>query len=168
MSIFTRFIHLMKIPTAGVLIAAALILSAIPVSAEYLIVNFKNGSTTSFDLNEKPDVSFDKTQMLIKSSAIETSYNVNDVEKFTFDDKLGVLDKVLGENETRIIYRDRDYIEIHGLESANAVTLYSVAGQSIMTARADDSGVVAFDLSPLAHGVYIIFVSTGQTFKISR
>lgn len=76
MSVYTRFIRLMKIPLKS-LAVVALLLSTLSVSAEYLIVNFRNGTTTSFDLNDRPDVTFSDSRMTIKYAEFEATYEVN-------------------------------------------------------------------------------------------
>lgn len=167
MSVYTRFIRLMKIPLKS-LAVVALLLSTLSVSAEYLIVNFRNGTTTSFDLNDSPDVTFSDSRMTIKYAEFEATYEVKDVDTFTFGDKRDMLNPVLGENETRLVCRDRDYIEIRGLDEGTVAMLYSVSGQMIMSVCVDDVGIAAFDISSLSGGVYILSTSTGQTFKISR
>ena len=125
MSVYTRFIRLMKIPLKS-LAVAALLLSTLSVSAEYLIVNFRNGTTTSFDLNDRPDVTFSDSRMTIKYAEFEATYEVKDVDTFTFGDKRDMLNPVLGENETRLVCRDRDYIEIRGLDEGTVADRKSV------------------------------------------
>lgn len=149
-----------------VAMAAALLISQ-GAAAEYLIVSFRDGTTTSFDLEDRPVVSLQTPMMTIKASTVEAEYDCDSVEKFVIGDP-GSTAPALAEGETRLTYRDRNSASVSGLEPGTRVTLYSTDGKTAASAVADASGSVTLDLSALSAGTYIISVSNGQSFKLIR
>ncbi len=65
--------------------AAALLISQ-GAAAEYLIVSFRDGTTTSFDLEDRPVVSLQTPMMTIKAGTVEAEYDCDSVEKFVIGD----------------------------------------------------------------------------------
>lgn len=153
----------------GIALAAALMLSAQAISADnFLIVRFQDGTTTSFNLSHRPNVTFDGNQMVISSEEMETYYDVARVQRFSFGDETNKITPVLTENEVRLTYTSPESATISGLKQGAKVSLFSTNGIMLMDLTADASGVAELNLSSLPKGVYIISVPNGQSFKIAR
>ena len=168
MANISRLWGLIKIPLLTTLLALTWLLPAQYAAAECLIVNFKNGTSTSFDINDRPEVSFDASQMIIKSQALEATYDVETVETFTFGSEAGVLNSILEKGEVRIVYKNSECVEISGLEAQTPAYLHSLSGVTQAAIQADSSGTATFNLSLLAKGVYIITTCNSQSFKIIK
>ena len=122
----------------------------------------------SFDINDRPEVSFDASQMIIKSPALETAYDVETVDTFTFGLEGGVLNPILEKGEVRIVYKNSDCVEISGLDAQTPAYLHSLSGVTLAATQADSNGTASFNLSALAKGVYIISTCNSQSFKIIK
>ena len=166
MANITRLWGLIKIPLLTTSLAITWLLPTQYATAECLIVNFKNGTSTSFDINDRPEVSFDASQMIIKSPALETAYDVETVDTFTFGLEGGVLNPILEKGEVRIVYKNSDCVEISGLDAQTPAYLHSLSGVTLAAIQADSNGTASFNLSALAKGVYIISTCNSQSFKI--
>lgn len=158
--------HFYRIPHVVVALAASLLVSPAAV-ADYLEVNFRDGTTTSFDLSDRPNVSLVDTRMIIKAGTAEAEYESALVATFYIKDGSGIAETVMP-GETRLTYRDRDRASVSGLDAGMTVFLYSADGRLIESTSADMAGEVSFDLSSLPKGAYIISINNGQSFKIIR
>ena len=113
-------------------------------------------------------MSFDASQMIIKSQALEATYDVETVDTFTFGSEAGVLNSILEKGEVRIVYKNSECVEISGLEAQTPAYLHSLSGVTQAAIQADSSGTATFNLSLLAKGVYIITTCNSQSFKIIK
>lgn len=158
--------HVFRICRGIASVATALLLSQ-GASAEYLIVSFRDGTTTSFDLEDRPVVSLQSPKMIIRAGSVEAEYDSDSVETFVIGDPGGTA-PVLAKDEIRLTYRDRNNAGVSGLDPGSSVILYSIDGKAIATTAADSEGSAWLDLSGLAKGSYIISITNGQSFKIIR
>ncbi len=106
--------------------------------------------------------------MIIKSQALEATYDVETVDTFTFGSEAGVLNSILEKGEVRIVYKNSECVEISGLEAQTPAYLHSLSGVTLAAIQADSSGTATFNLSSLAKGVYIITTCNSQSFKIIK
>lgn len=157
-----------KIPPAVGVWATGILLASQSVAAESLIVSLRDGTSASFELDQRPNLFFEASRLIVRTGNMETTYDADAVSKFTFGNPSGVLNPVLNQGETRLVFMDRDYASVSGLEEGTVVSVYTIGGRLAATERACETGVVAFDLSAYASGVYIISISNGQTYKIVK
>ena len=122
-----------------------------------LNVLMKDGTSVFFFLNERPVVTFADDVVKIVSSANEATVKRTLVDKFEFQEKAqtGI------EDVEEVVSRDRfeitdNAIRIEGMEPGCVVRLYSISGQAIMSAVADESGCVILPLDALASGIYLV------------
>lgn len=125
-----------------------------------LNVLMKDGTSVYFFLKELPIATFADDVVKIVSSTNEATIKRTLVEKFEFVDKqLPETNDI--EDIEEVIKNDRfeitdNAIRVEGLESGCVVRLYSINGQAIMSAVADDNGCVTLSLDALSSGIYLV------------
>lgn len=138
-------------------------------SLTHLIVNFKNGSKTSFVLADKPVVKFDDKKINIKADIIMADYAMAEVRNFVFGDvSEATIAEVASDNEIRYVFVNPDEFVAAGLSAGDCMTVASVNGVVVMTGVADNDGSVTLDLSSLPHGVYVVTAPNKQAIKIKH
>lgn len=155
-----------RIPHWVLALAASVMVSQVA-AAEYLEVSFRDGTTVSFDLNDRPVVSLGESLMTIKSGTVEVEYKSDTVRTFAIREGSGVSEAVR-QGEIRLIYRERDRVSVTGLDCGVTVFLYSTNGRMEASAVADEAGDISFNLESYPKGAYIISTNNGQSFKIIR
>ena len=125
-----------------------------------LNVLMKDGTSVYFFLKEFPVATFADDVVKIVSATNEATIKRTLVEKMEFVDKQ-LPDASGVEDVEEVVSRDRfeitdNAIRIEGLEPGCVVRLFSISGQAIMSAVADDNGCVTLSLDALASGIYLV------------
>ncbi|MCM1111582.1 MAG: T9SS type A sorting domain-containing protein [Clostridium sp.] len=151
----------MKLRSICAAIAAGLTLSA---NAGLLTVCFANGSKTSFELADEPQVTFEEANIAIRAKGVTTTYPVSDVKQFVFNETTAVAE--VADNETRFSFLTPDCVIVSGIKPAETVAVASVDGRLVSTTTASGEGIATVQLGELPAGVYIISTASGKTVKI--
>lgn len=133
----------------------------------HLIIHFKDGSTTSFVLTDKPSVKFVDNNIRVRAQHVDTDYEASKVAKFVFGDAVSSIREVAA-NEVRFTIPDGDHIYVSGVNSGETVRVFSVDGYQVAAVRADAEGNAEIDLTELPKGVYVVATESGRTIKMKH
>lgn len=147
-------------------------LFAFPVLADYqqnaLVVLTKNGAKTTFFLDEKPEVFFQGTDLVVKSVFQETSFALADVVRFTYekiDNPDGIGDKPV--KPTGVSYETDGSLIVSHVPEGASVDIYSLDGKLLHQLTPKTAGSYKLSLSSLSSGVYLVKVGN-ITSKITK
>ena len=122
-----------------------------------LSVLMKDGTAVYFLLKERPIATFVDDMVKIVSSTDEAEIKRALVEKFEFTDELPTgIEDVDDEVADGSFELTKNFIRVEGLVPGCAVRLYSVSGQMVLSATADENGCVTLSLDALASGIYLV------------
>jgi len=133
-----------------------------------LTFNFTNDTMAKFAIVENPVVTFDGTDVVVKTSQnLTASYPIADVETFNFTQGTTAgVDELNADKGYDVQFVGKSTIIISG-SSVTGATVYAVSGARVADAPAAD-GVVTISLAELPSGVYVIEIPGHQSLKIQK
>lgn len=148
------------------LLAAMLPLAGIH-AGSVLVVELNGGSTERFALQDKPELTMSDTKLVVKSTAVEKSYERSAVRSFYFEDSGTGIEEL---KDNTISYRQTgvNLFQISGLSIDERVAVSSLSGQLFNQAVSQNESEALVDLSECPKGVYIIKIGKKQTIKITK
>ena len=131
-----------------------------------LLILTKDNVQHQFALPEKPQVSFEGTDLVIHSEKTDARFAISDVVRFTYQkiDPSGIDIPVAP--ETGINYDDGTLV-ISQLEAGASVSIYSLDGRLVQQLNARRTGTYRLSLASLPFGVYLVKTGT-ITYKITK
>ena len=148
-----------------------LMLLALPIgmladSQNTLVVKLKNGAETTFFLKDKPNVTFEGTDLKVVSNKETVTFALSDVLRFTYvkKDASGIDETVV--DPTEVSY-DGSVLVISQLKQGASVDIYSLDGKLVRQLKAYRSGTYRLSLSELPTGLYLV-KADNITYKIMK
>jgi hypothetical protein len=131
-----------------------------------LVVKLKNGAETAFFLKDKPNVTFEGTNLKVASDKETVTFALSDVLRFTYVKKdLTGIDETVAD-PTKVSYED-GVLVISQLKQGAVVDIYSLDGKLLRQLKAFHSGTYRLNLSELAKGLYLV-KADNVTYKITK
>ena len=148
-----------------------LMLLALPIgmladSQNTLVVKLKNGAETTFFLKDKPNVTFEGTDLKVVSNKETVTFALSDVLRFTYvkKDASGIDETVV--DPTEVSYQD-GVLVISQLKQGASVDIYALDGKLVRQLKAYRSGTYRLSLSELPTGLYLV-KADNITYKIMK
>lgn len=159
----------MKINRLATLLAIFLIFLPLSLASQEkntFVIYAKDGTKTSYALNEQPKLSFTETHLVITTNGIEVNYDLDNMEKFTYEysESSNVTDL---RTDNPIIKLDGENLLLSALPANSSISIYSSNGTLVFQKDIRQAGKYAFPLSNLEKGVYIIKTNS-LTHKILK
>ena len=132
-----------------------------------LVVWKKDGSKVAFALSEKPIVTFSENSLMINTTTVSVSYDLEDMAKFTYEDpnEEGIRNI---ENDKESSFKfDGEMLLFPSLKAGSKVAIHNLGGVLVFSRTIEAAGDYSFPLSHLDKGVYVVSVD-GLTFKIVK
>ena len=131
-----------------------------------LVVKTKNGAETAIILKDKPNVTFEGTDLKVVTEKETVTFALSDVLRFTYikKDPSGIDEKAV--DPTEVGYKD-GVLVISQLKQGASVDIYSLDGKLLRQLTAHRSGTYRLNLSELPKGVYLV-KADNVTYKIMK
>ena len=131
-----------------------------------LVVKMKNGAETAFFLKDKPNVTFEGTNLKVVSEKTTTTFALADVLRFTYvkRDPSGIDEQIV--DPTEISYED-GVLVISQIKAGASVGVYALDGKLVRQLKAQRSGTYRLSLSDLPTGLYLV-KADNVTYKITK
>ena len=131
-----------------------------------LVVKMKNGAETAFFLKDKPNVTFEGTNLKVVSEKTTTTFALADVLRFTYvkRDPSGINEQIV--DPTEISYED-GVLVISQIKAGASVGVYALDGKLVRQLKAQRSGTYRLSLSELPTGLYLV-KADNVTYKITK
>ena len=131
-----------------------------------LVVTMKNGAETAFFLKDKPNVTFEGTNLKVVSEKTTTTFALADVLRFTYvkRDPSGINEQIV--DPTEISYED-GVLVISQIKAGASVGVYALDGKLVRQLKAYRSGTYRLSLSELPTGLYLV-KADNVTYKIMK
>ena len=142
-----------------IIVSSRLSLSA---QTQVLVLHHADKTMTEVELYTQPKITFEGNQMVIASSVLNLSFQVGDVVRFSYRDK-----------STAVKQPDADYTQqngmmiFNGIKDVSKIAVYKSDGTRMPVHFCSYDGHLAFSLSSLPTGIYILSIN-GKTAKIVR
>ena len=132
-----------------------------------LVIWKKDGSKVAFALTEKPKVTFNENSLMINSTNVSVSYDLDDMAKFTYvdSDEEGIRN-IENDKESSFKY-DGEMLLFPSLKAGSKVAIHNLGGSLVFSRTIETAGNYSFPLKHLDKGVYLVTVD-GLTFKIVK
>lgn len=119
-----------------------------------LVVNLRDGNSASFNLCERPCITFTNKRIKIVSVKNEVEFALSDVRNYVFSgNATSVNDVLVGTHE--VIIGDNG-LALSGLKSAVKIMVYTVDGRFVASGRTDEEGCCTLMFDGAQRGVYLI------------
>ena len=128
-----------------------------------LVVELRDGSNATFQLAEKPRVTFVGEQFNIVSSSASMEINRSDVKNWHFESATTSVDDITVEAKATL---DGNTLIISGITENTAITLYTVSGAVVKRSTATN-GICTIPLDGLTAGIYFVTYNN-TTFKFFK
>lgn len=126
-----------------------------------LVIETKYGNTYTYELAEKPWITFNQTEMCITAPSATMSFVRSDIKNFYFEDvDLGVK---AAKDSQRMSYIDG----VVTIEGEGTAVLYDSSGRKLMSEMVTEGRPVSFDLNSRPQGMYIVRCGK-QNMKVKR
>jgi hypothetical protein len=136
-----------------------------PSSKYSLVVEMANGSTQTFQLSTRPNVTFQDNQFVISQAGSNVEFSMDNVSSFYFvDSNTGV--ESLRNDEVTVSY-DGQNIVVSGATKGVLVTNLEGIAQHCKATRVNDN-LLSVSLENLPSGVYVVSIGKNQNFKIVK
>ena len=131
-----------------------------------LVVTMKNGAETAFFLKDKPNVTFEGTNLKVVSEKTTTTFALADVLRFTYvkRDPSGINEQIV--DPTEISYED-GVLVISQIKAGASVGVYALDGKLVRQLKAQRAGTYRLSLSELPTGLYLV-KADNVTYKITK
>ena len=131
-----------------------------------LVVHLKDGTSTTFLLDEEPRATFSDGALKVVSSSLSMEFPREEVLRFTYgySDAKGML-MLPAETFSGVI--ENDVFCLSGLNSNVVVRLFSVDGKLLSEVRTNGDGKVNIPLDAYPSGVYVL-QSKGFIHKFTK
>ena len=131
-----------------------------------LVVKMKNGAETAFFLKDKPNVTFEGTNLKVVSEKTTTTFALADVLRFTYvkRDPSGINEQIV--DPTEISYED-GVLVISQIKAGASVGVYALDGKLVRQLKAQRAGTYRLSLSELPTGLYLV-KADNVTYKITK
>jgi hypothetical protein len=142
----------------------AILLTAYSQNVATLVVTLADGTTTSYELNSRPRVTFINDSVKISSPTVNAEYLAANVLRFNYLSSATAIKKT---TEDTKFSREGEYIVFSGNVSAKNIKLFTVSGVAIPATFITSGSDVRLRITSLQRGVYIVSVN-GKTFKFVK
>jgi len=149
--------------TVRAVLLLVLMLTTVTMRAEektMCVVVYENKGTTSFNLTEKPVVTFVGEEVQLVSGKVTVRYALDGYLKMTIEEKATDI-RPIPDNTFRITDNE---VAAYGCRQ---LSLYTVDGKCLETTTPDKSGTSTLSIASLKKGVYLV-VTESKSFKISK
>ena len=132
-----------------------------------LVVWKKDGSKVAFALTEKPIVTFSETSLMINTTTVSVSYDLEDMAKFTYEDSAEEGIRNIENDKESSFKFDGEMLLFPSLKARSKVAIHNLGGVLVFSRTIEVAGDYSFPLSHLDKGVYVVSVD-GLTYKIVK
>ena len=131
-----------------------------------LVVLTKDNTTHQFVLADKPNVTFEGTNLVVTSDKATATFALSDVVRFTYvkSDVSGIDE--IADTEAGVVYQD-GVLVISQIQAGESVSVYALDGRMVQQLKASHSGTYRLSLASLPFGVYLVKTGT-LTYKITK
>ena len=135
-------------------------------AASYLTVTDSNGSKTSFELSQKPAISFTYNSLRLVAGEQTIDYPLTEYRSFTLTDDNETGSSATKQLKASPLFSFGNTLRGSGLEPNSTVALYSVSGQLLKQSRVSANGTVSIPLEGLK-GVVVV-KAANKSFKFIK
>lgn len=122
-------------------------------AGDNLVIHLKSGGKAVFALVEKPVITFEGENLLVKSETANYSIPISDIDTYDFTETTEVGQVKEKVNKPVIA---NGHVFFSQLKAGSKVTVYAIDGRQLHYYIADSSGNVDVDLTTLPKGIYIL------------
>lgn len=130
-----------------------------------LVVQLVNGSTQSYVLANKPEITMADGMMNVTSTDVSSAYKMTSVTDYHFVEVPASQIQQVNASELRFVRQSKDQISIYG--NSGTVTVYDANGKqqsAVITVGGTEKDI---NLSSMPKGMYIIKTDS-QSYKITK
>lgn len=151
------------------LLIAFLFIGIVAKADNLLVIEMKDASKVTFNLEEKPTIHFSDDKLLLESEKVAAEYNLNNVLKFYFTKIINTdIENIKEEiKEIHFSYFD-EVLDIEGIEENDIISIYNISGKIVDINYNRNSNNAKISLRELPKGIYIVKVSEKHTIKILK
>lgn len=132
-----------------------------------LIVWAKDGSKVAYQLKDKPILTFQGSDLVIKTNDLTVNYALKQMLRFTFENTQNVANTILSKNNDIPFSMNTEYLLFPSLKKGSSVFIYSVDGKIVLKRTINYTSDVSIPIQQLQSGVYFVQVN-GITYKIIK
>lgn len=157
-----------KIFTAAcALLIAGTAMAAIPYK-HFVVIMKTSGDKVEHAFTEDPVATFEGAEMIMTVNHGEEKFNypMADVKSITIRSEYDAVESVESSVSQSVAY-DGETIRVSGIQAGAAVSVYSLDGKLMISAKADADGAASFSVAALPSGAYIVRAAN-NTFKFIK
>ena len=132
---------------------------------QFLVVNGKDGTKTTFALADNPKVSCKSGELTVTAGSRTFTLGLADVQNYQFAEESTGIENVIKAGNVKM---ENGCVVFNGLSAGSAVSVYLQDGRLIRESKADAGGNAIVELSDIPKGVLIIHSNKTDIKIINR
>ena len=133
-------------------------------SAQTLVLQHANGTTTDVELYTQPQVKFQNDKVLITSTVLDMEFPKENVLRFTYKGSTVGISSPNAETEYT---KEGNRLVFHNVKSGDEVSVYKTDGIRVPVRLTRAGSDIVLHLSAIPSGVYLLNFN-GQTSKCTK
>lgn len=129
-----------------------------------LAVWAKDGTKVTYTLAENPNITFTKTDLIIKTNTVQVSYSLEQMLRITYE-KIPTTDVVSLEENKPFIF-DGESLLFNVRDDRMKVSIASLDGKIVFSRSLEKANTLLVPLKSIGCGVFVVCVN-GVTYKIA-
>lgn len=149
----------------------ATMLAALPLAecladgVQFLVVNGKDGTKTTFALADNPKLSCKNSELTVEAGSRTFTLSLSDVQNYQFSAEPTGIEEVMKDGSVKI---ENGSVVFSGLNAGGVVSVYLQDGRLLKDSKADVGGNAVVKLSNLPKGILIIHSNKKDIKIINR
>jgi len=157
----------LKLPILTLVLTLCVGLAQAQQSGNALVLLMNSGKTYTVYLADKPEVSFENTNLVIDSSTMYICVPLSTVTSFSFLDPAGIK-KVLLDDQLKIIRSSNSVVISPLTDTCNPIRVFDMGGRLVNADIIVSGNTATVSLESLGSGVYVIKIGNQQTIKVTK
>lgn len=121
----------------------------------YVFIWNSDGTNSVYKCAERPAIIPTKDCLLLRVNGTEIQYPINEFRKFSFGKAEDVESGIQASSTQAVFEIAQNEICVYGLKEAKTANVYATDGKRMLSGKVS-AGRVAFDVSKLKTGVYVV------------
>jgi hypothetical protein len=157
-----------KIPILWAALLALLFTAPRAMADEKVNVEFANGETISFTLDQTPRITYTDQEVTVTYTGGTLTYGMTDITRLTYGEaESTAIESVAATKAVGNISCVGGTFRFEGFPAGSSVRLFNLNGQLVNTTAIESDGNGETSISDLPAGTYVLTVK-GQTYKFNK
>lgn len=132
-----------------------------------VVIHYNSGQEEIIALADNPQLSYNGPHLVISSPSLNAERHMGDISHISIDQRDLSTATSVNESVIKFILTE-DRVTCSGLDPDTLCSICDTNGAVVISATTDNTGIFTADISGLRTGIYIVYTSNNNTYKIIK